>query len=156
STMRVVATVKEILGRTATLIDTSARKFLELEESGYRNLALGEMHHHTPETHSRLRRVFHSFNMRDINSLARSIEAVSKQTDYAYDLVQSVRRASRRQTLVGLAAVGFLLLFAGLLLYFKEHYCEDYDRSRALPESLREGAPAEVKGDREKTRSGAR
>jgi hypothetical protein len=139
STMKVVADIKQILVRTATLIDSSAEEFLELEEMGYRNLALGEMHHHTAETHSRLRRVFHSFNMREINELARSIESVVNQTDYAHGLVQSLHYARRSQTLAGLGAVVFLLAFAGILVYYKHAYCEHYDRSTAVPDSAGKG-----------------
>jgi hypothetical protein len=131
STMKVVADIKNVLRTTAERIDSSARKFLDLEHAGYRNLALGQMHHNTADTHSRLRRVFHSFNMRDINELARSIEAVADQTDYAGELVASLQRARRNQTLVGLGAVVFLLVFAGALVYYKHTFCEDYDRSSA-------------------------
>jgi Zn-finger protein len=134
STMKAVAEIKQILDNAADLIDSSAEKFIKLEELGYRNLALGELHHHTAETHSRLRRVFHSFNMRDINDLAHSIEVAAKQTDYAYELVQSLRQARRTQTLAGLGAVLFLLLFAGVLLFYKHAFCEHYDRSAAVPD----------------------
>jgi hypothetical protein len=129
ATMKTVADIKELLAKTADRIDASAASFLELEKLGYRNLALGEMHHHTGETHSRLRRVFHSFNMREINELAHSIEAVAQQTDAARDLVVGLHQAQRTQTLVGLGAVVFLLLFAALLLFYKHAYCEHYDRS---------------------------
>ena len=122
--MKVVTQIKEILGQNAELIDSSAERFHELEEMGYRNLALAEMHHHTADTHSRLRRVFHSFNMREINELARSIKSVAEQTDYAFELVQSLREARRSQTLVGLGAVAFLLSFAGLLVFYKKHFCD--------------------------------
>jgi hypothetical protein len=131
STMKVVAEIKVVLQETSEMIDSSAEKFNELEDMGYHNLALAEMHHHAPETHSRLRRVFHSFNMRDIRDLSRSIEAVSKQTDYAYDLVLSLRRARRTQTLAALAVTAFLLLFAGVLVYYKKTYC-DRDHSEAV------------------------
>ncbi len=133
STMKVVADIKELLGKTAERIDSSAQTFAGLEGLGYRNLALGEMHHHTAETHSRLRRVFHSFNLREINELARSIESVAQQTDYAHDLVAALHRAKRTQALVGLCAVVFLLGFAALLVYYKHTFCEHYDRSTAVP-----------------------
>ena len=139
STMKVVADIKKVLQTTAERIDSSAERFAELEQMGYRNLALREMHHHTEETHSRLRRVFHSFNMREINELARSIGSVAKQTDYAYELVYALHRARRSQTFVGLAAVVFLLLFAGALVYYKHAFCENYDRSAAVPDSARRG-----------------
>lgn len=96
---------------------------------GYRNLALGELHRHFNDTHSRLRRVFHSFNMRDINELARSIEAVAKETDGAYDIVASLQKARRSQTVVALAAVAFLLTFVGPLLLYKRAFCEHSGRS---------------------------
>jgi hypothetical protein len=118
--------------------DASAEQYLALEAAGYRNLSLGQMHHNTADTLSRLRRVFHSFNMRDINELARSIEAVAGQTDYASKLVESLQRARRNQTIVGIAAVLFLLVFAASLVYYKHAYCEDYDRSSAVPDSTGE------------------
>ncbi len=128
STMKVVGDIKEVLRTTAERIDSSAEEFLALEAAGYRNLSLGQLHHHTADTHSRLRRVFHSFNMRDINELAHSIEAVADQTDYACELVASLQRARRNQTLVGLGAVVFLLVFAGSLVYYKHAYCDDYGK----------------------------
>ena len=130
--MKAVGQIKEALAKTTDRIDASAEIFSKLEELGYRNLALGEAHHHTADTHSHLRRVFHSFNMREINELARSIEGVAQQTDAAYDLVQAERQARRNQTGVGLTAVVFLLAFAGLLLYYKHAFCEHYDRSTAV------------------------
>ncbi|UCG32024.1 MAG: hypothetical protein JSU68_10205 [Phycisphaerales bacterium] len=133
STMKVVAEIKVVLQETAELIDSSAEKFNELEEMGYRNLALAEMHHHTPETHSRLRRVFHSFNMRDIKELSRSVEAVAGQTDYAYELVLALRRARRSQTLTALAVTAFLLLFARVLVYYKKAYCDRHDSEGVMP-----------------------
>ena len=77
--------------------------------------------------------MFHSFNLREINELARSIESVAQQTDYAHDLVAALHRAKRTQALVGLCAVVFLLSFAGLLVYYKHAFCEHYDRSSAVP-----------------------
>ncbi len=139
STMATVAEIKGILQETADLIDSSAVEFFELEEMGYRNLGLAEAHHHTPETHSRLRRVFHSFNMRDINDLARSIESVAQQTDAALELVRVLRQARRSQTLVGLDAAMFLLVFAGVLVYYKHAFCQNYDRSSAVPGAGRRG-----------------
>jgi len=56
-----------ILQATSELTESSAAQFLELDEMGYRSQALGQMHQLAPETHSRLRRVFHGLNMRAIN-----------------------------------------------------------------------------------------
>lgn len=124
ATMKVVADIKAALEKTAERIDSSAERFTDLEGMGYRNLALSEMHHHTADTHSHLRRVFHSFNMREINELARSIEAVAKQTDNTHELVAALHTARKRQTLVGLGAAAFLLVFAGLLIFYGKAYCE--------------------------------
>jgi len=124
STMKAVADIKDILRKTSELIDSSAEKFFDLEEMGYRNLTLAGMHHNTADTQSQLRRAFHSFNMRDINELVRSIESVAKQSDYAYELVQSMQKARKRQTIMGLFAVLFLLAFARLLVYYKSTFCE--------------------------------
>jgi len=135
STMKVVADIKAILEKTGKRIDSSAKEFAELEKMGYRNLALAEMHHHAADTQSRLRRVFHSFNMRDINNLARSVEAVAKQTDYAHQLVRSLHQARKTQTLIGMGAVLFLLSFAALLVYYKWTFCENRHRSDVMPDS---------------------
>ncbi len=123
STMQTVAEVKKTLAKASDLIDSSAAKFARLEEMGYRNLSLGEMHRHSNETHSRLRRSFHSFNMRDINEMVRSIESVAKGTDSAYEVVQSLQQARKRQTIVAVASVVFLLAFATLLLIYKKAFC---------------------------------
>ena len=130
--MSTVAEIKGILETTSELIDSSAAQFTELEEMGYRNLALGEAHHHTPETHSRLRRSFHSFNMREINELVNSIEAVAGQTNYAFELVIALGGARRTQAIVGLFSVVFMLVFAGVIIYYKHAFCENFDRSSAM------------------------
>ena len=133
ATMKVVADVREVLEKTAAIIESSAEEFEKLEAMGYRNLALAEMHAHKKDTQSKLRRVFHSFNMRDINDLAHSIESVSEQTDYAYSIIKSLQKARKMQTIVGIATVVFLLAFAGLLMFYKRAFCEHYDRSSARP-----------------------
>ncbi len=135
STMTTVKEIKTILQTTSDLIDSSAAQFRELEEMGYRNLALAEAHHHTAETHSRLRRTFHSFNMRDINDLASSIKAVADQTSYAFKLVVALHKARHTQALVGLASVVFLLVFAGVVIFYKHTFCEDFDRTSAVPDT---------------------
>lgn len=135
STMKVVTEIKDVLQETSKLIDSSAEKFNELEDMGYRNLALAEMLHHTPETHSRLRRVFHSFNMRDIRELSRSIKAVARKTDYAYDLVLALHRARRTQTLTALGVTAFLLLFAWVLVYYKKTYCDREHTEAVMPKA---------------------
>ena len=55
------------------------------------------------------------------------------------ELVQLVLLAFAGASLVGLAAVVFLLLFAGALVYYKHAFCENYDRSAAVPDSARRG-----------------
>jgi hypothetical protein len=133
-TMQTVSSIKETLTEAAARIDSSAEQYRVLEEQmGYKNLSLEAMHHHKEETHSRLRQVFHSFNLREIGELTSSIEAVANQTDYAVDLVASLRSAQQRQTIVGLTSVVFLFAFAGLLVYYKHAFCEGYDKSDATP-----------------------
>ena len=132
STMKVVADIKRVLEETAQRVESSALKFEDLEKMGYRNLGLAETHHHKDDTHSRLRRVFHSFNMRDINELARSINSVAKQTDYAHDLVHALHEARTVQTFTGLGVAGFLLVFAALLVYYKRTFC-DHDHHPGGP-----------------------
>jgi hypothetical protein len=122
-TMQAVAQIKATLGRTAALIDRVSAQYEALIQRGYRSIELAGLAEHGREVHSRLRRVFHSFNMREINDFSGEIQALAERTQRTHDLLDRVVRQRRLQTAAGLGVCGFLLCFAGLLLYYKRTYC---------------------------------
>jgi hypothetical protein len=124
-TMESVARIKKLLIETEKNVEESERKYAMLEMRGYRNLELEQLAHHTEEVHSKLRRVFHSFNMGEINNFVGEIEEVAGRIDVTADVVERMRRAQRQQAIIGLGVVVFLLLFARLLVYYKHAFLED-------------------------------
>ena len=128
STMEAVKRIRDVLVETERRIESSGAAYQQLETWGYRNLQLEELHHHVREVHSRLRRIFHSFNMRDITNYATEIQDVADRTETTHEMVQRLRQAQRRQTVVGLIAVAVLLGFAGLLVYYKHAFLEEDHR----------------------------
>ncbi len=122
-TMNVVSHIRETLEESARLIEASGVQFAELQQMGYRNLALGEMHRHIDEFLSSLRRVVHGSNIREIDELARSIKHVAKHTAYAHELVKALNDARRRQTKIAIATAGLLLVLAGMLVVYRRVYC---------------------------------
>ncbi len=123
STMEAVATIRDTLAGAAEKIETSGQLYAELETWGYHNLELETLHHHREEVHSGLRRVFHSFNMREINDFVGEINGIADRTAQTHTLISQLRTARRTQTLIGVLAAGFLLTFAVLLVYYKNHCC---------------------------------
>jgi len=121
-TMEAVGRIKKLLIETEQRIDSSGRKYAELEDWGYRNLELEGLHHHVGEVHSRLRQIFHSFNMREINNFAAEIEEVADRTDATHDLVANLRASQHRQSIIGVVVACMLLCFAGLLVYYKKAF----------------------------------
>ncbi|MCG3180774.1 MAG: hypothetical protein BIFFINMI_03137 [Phycisphaerae bacterium] len=126
ATMQAVTTIKKTLIDAEDRIQTSGNLYARLESWGYQNLELEKLHHHAREVRSQLRQIFHSFNMRDINNFASEIGDVADRTQATYDLVSNLRRTQRRQTVVGASAVGMLLLFAGLLVYYKRSFLDEH------------------------------
>jgi len=126
ATMQAVARIKKIMVDTEQRIETSDQAYQQLEASGYQNLELQQMHHAANEVHSKLRRIFHSFNMLEINNFAAEIESVADRTTATHDLVERLRRNQRQQTIVGLCAVALLLSFAGLLVYYKRSFLDEH------------------------------
>ena len=84
------------------------------------------MQEHGKEVQSRLRRVFHSFDMREINNFAGEIQALAERTSRTHDLLTRVQQMRRRQTVVGLGVCAFLLCFVGLLMHYKHNYCHEH------------------------------
>ncbi|MEE8169863.1 MAG: hypothetical protein V3T70_04880 [Phycisphaerae bacterium] len=89
-------------------------------DRGYRSLELAELQQHGGDVHSRLRRVFHSFDMREINDFAGEFKGPAERTAYTHGLLQRPATTRRNQTIIGLGVCGFLLSFAGMLLYYKK------------------------------------
>lgn len=81
TTMESVARIKKLLVETEERVKVSGEKYSLLEEGGYHNLELEELAHHTDEVYSKLRRVFHSFNMREINNFSSEISDVADRID---------------------------------------------------------------------------
>ncbi len=133
ATMESVARIKKIMIDTADQIDTTGRLYAELKEWGYQNLELEKLGDHAKETQSRLRQIFHSFNMREINNFAGEIQEVADRTAATHELVGRLRRTQRRQTAVGAAAVVMLLVFAGLLVYYKRTFLEGHSHRAGPP-----------------------
>ena len=123
ATMQAVTEIKATLAKTAALIEQSSRHHETLVGRGYRSLELEGLHKHGREVHSRLRRVFHSFDMREINDFAGEIKALADRTSRTHDLLGRLTETRRRQTWVGLSVCLFLLCFAGLLLYYERAFC---------------------------------
>ena len=127
STMEVVSRIKQTLIDTEQQISESGRLYDELESWGYRNLELEELHHHAGEVYSRLRQIFHSFNIREIDNFAAEIQEVAEHTTETHELIQQQRTLRRQQTVMGVLAVCLLLSFAGLLVYYKHSFLDHGD-----------------------------
>lgn len=126
STMEAVATIRGTLQEAATAIEESGSLYADLEKWGYHNLELESLHHHRQEVHSGLRRVFHSFNMREINDFVGEIKVIAERTAQTHRLIDQLRRARHAQTLVGLLAAAFLVGFALLLVFYKHRFCSPH------------------------------
>ncbi len=78
--METVARIKNLLIETEDQIRTSGELYAQLEGWGYRNLDLERLHHQAKEVRSRLRQIFHSFNLlRSATSPPRSVRRPSRQ-----------------------------------------------------------------------------
>jgi len=124
STMEAVARIKEILVTTEEQVAASTDLSTDLTAWGYRNLSLEQARQNAAEVNSRLRQVFHSFNMREINNFATEIRDGVDRIEATHDLVERLKQQQRQQTLVGSAAVTLLLIFSGLLVYYKHAFLD--------------------------------
>lgn len=124
ATMESVKRIKDILIKTEEQVDLSTELSTDLSEWGYRNLSLEQAQHNAAEVNSRLRQVFHSFNMREINNFATEIRDGVDRIQATHELIERLRRQQREQTVVGLAAVALLLIFSGLLVYYKSSFLD--------------------------------
>lgn len=125
-TMQAVRQIKTTLAQTSELIEEASKEQEDLVHRGYRSLELAGLQEHGEEVNSRLRRVFHSFDMREINGFAGEVKALAERTSRTHDLLEQVSHMRRRQTVVALAICAFLLAFVGLLLHYKHAYCLEH------------------------------
>lgn len=130
-TMNVVAQIREMLEQTAEMIKVSAGQFQDLQDMGYRSLALEEMHGHIDEILRNLREELHGSDIRTINELARSIKHVAKQTAYDHELVQALQDARLRQTRIALGAAALLMVLVVMLVLYRKVFCVSTARNVA-------------------------
>jgi len=123
STMNVVAQIRKTLEKTDEMVEQAKVQFAQLQQMGYRNLALEEMHDHLDDIQASLRDVLHGSDIRAINELARSIKHVANQTAYDHDLVAALHEARRGQSRVALAAAGLLLVLVAMLVAYLKLFC---------------------------------
>lgn len=126
ATMEAVKRIKETLIKSEDQIERSAELNEELLEWGYRNLSLEELHEHSAEVNSRLRQVFHSFNMREINNFAAEIQEAIDRAEATHERVSRLRREQSTQTIVALGVVTLLLAFAGMLVMYKHVFLDHH------------------------------
>ena len=134
--MTVVAKIRELREETAEMIATSAAQFEDLQQMGYRNLALAEMHAHVDDIQTNLREVLHGSDFREIRELSRSIKHVAKYTAYDHELVQALHEARQRQTRIALGAAGLLLVLAVMLVLYNRVF-SGHAATGASPETAR-------------------
>ena len=125
ATMEGVAQLKKIIVDTEERIEASGKLYTELEEWSYHNIQLEQLHHHAASKHSQLRQIFHSFNMRDISTFAAEITEVTDRTVETHELIKRMRSEQRQQTIIGVVMVSMLLIFASLLVYYKNTFLEE-------------------------------
>lgn len=124
ATMEAVGRIKDILVTTEQQVAASTDLSADLTAWGYRNLSLEQARQNAAEVNSRLRQVFHSFNMREINNFAAEIRDGVERIEATHELVQRLKSRQRSQTMVGSAAVALLLMFSGLLVYYKHAFLD--------------------------------
>jgi len=122
--METVGQIKKLLVETEGLIDQAGEQYGELEAWGYRNLELEGLHKQARAVRSRLRQIFHSFNMLEISDFAGEIRETVDRTAATHEMVGRLRSAQRRQTRDGAIIAVMLLVFAGLLVYYRHAFLE--------------------------------
>ncbi len=122
SSMETVTRIKSLLVETEQHVQTSGALYAELEGWGYRSLELEQLHHQAREVRSRLRQIFHSFNMLEISNFVGEINQTVQRTTATHEMVTRLRSAQRRQAWNGAAVTAMLLVFAGLLVYYRHSF----------------------------------
>jgi hypothetical protein len=125
STMESVTRIKKLLSDTEERIRSAGVLYGELEQWGYHNLELEKLHHQVGEVRSRLRQIFHSFNMLEISNFTSEIVETAERTESTHALVARLRDAQRRQARDGGLVAIMLLAFAGLLVYYRHAFLRE-------------------------------
>lgn len=122
STMETVTRIKSLLSETEQQIHRSGELYDQLKSWGYRNLELERLNDHSREVRSQLRQVFHSFNLLEISNFAGEINQTVQRTQATHEMVARLRSAQRRQARHGALVAAMLLVFAGLLVYYRHAF----------------------------------
>jgi formate-dependent nitrite reductase cytochrome c552 subunit len=126
TSMATVDRIKALLEDTELQITASGEMYAELEGWGYRNLELEQLHHHAQQVRSKLRQKFHSFDMREINAAASEIQTTVDRTTATHEMISRLRSEQRRQAAIGTTVAFGLLVFAGLLVYYRHAFLEPH------------------------------
>jgi hypothetical protein len=137
STMVTVSRIKTSLVETEERIRQASTLFEELEGWGYQNLELERLHDDADQVRSKLRQVFHSFNMHEINNFVGEIQLTTDRTVATHDMIRRLRGARSRQAAVGGLVALMLLCFAGLLVYYRHAFLIRSRSERVTDESSR-------------------
>jgi hypothetical protein len=122
STIETVRRIKESLLEAEQQIIRSTELNEQLTQWGYRDLSLEHLHQHAAEVNSRLRQVFHSFNLREINSFTGEIRDGVERIEDTHSMISLLRQVQRQQAVLGSLAVVWLVGFCSLLIYYKRTY----------------------------------
>lgn len=122
STMETVGRIKTLLLETEDQIRASGGLYEELEGWGYHSLELERLHHQAGEVRSQLRQIFHSFNMLEISNFVGEIRETVDRTTATHEMVSRLRAAQRGQARDGALVILMLLVFAGLLIYYRHAF----------------------------------
>jgi hypothetical protein len=119
ATMETVKRIKNMLSDAETRLSTAVDQYAWLQHKGYKNLALDRMYEHSQDTRSKLRRTFHSFNMREITNFVSALNSNADRTQQIYDMIADLVQVKRRQAVTAGLVILLLLAFAALLLYYR-------------------------------------
>jgi len=133
SSMKTVGRIKEMLEQTEDRIREGDESYQELEGWGYRNLELQRKHKDARQVRSHLRQVFHSFDMLEINNYVSEIQLTFDRVKATHDVLVQLRAAQRRQATIGGLMTLMLLLFAGLLVYYRHSFLAPVHRAAGAP-----------------------
>jgi hypothetical protein len=133
STMGTVSRIKKTLTETEARIQETADLFAELEAWGYKNIELERLYHDARQVRSRLRQVFHSFDMLEINNFVGEIELTMDRTAATHEIIRRLRAAQHRQAIVGGLVALMLLAFALLLVYYRHAFLTPRAEGAAEP-----------------------
>ncbi|MCP3904901.1 MAG: hypothetical protein GY715_14850 [Planctomycetes bacterium] len=131
STMNTLSRIKKTLTETEERIEDTTILYDELGQWGYHSLELERLYHDARQVRSRLRQVFHSFDMREINNFVAEIEMTVDRTVATHEIIGRLRAAQRRQAVIGGLVAVMLLAFALLLVYYRLAFCSGHGGDQA-------------------------